>query len=94
MSIRNEVREPFHYLDVERIVSEQAESDGIEDLKPRVIAKVRETMRLIEAPLPERVRAWIHQICLQYTLPEAPRKMFRGKLAEAIDLASLPWRIQ
>lgn len=92
MTIHNTVREPFHYLNVESIVIRQVASSGTEGLKPRVVAEVREIIGLPSDPLPERVRTWVHQLCLRRTAPTAALQMFRGKLAEAIDLASLPGR--
>jgi hypothetical protein len=81
------IRIPFSHHDVEAIVTQEA-AEGTEDLKSRVAMKVREAMYITSGNLPERVRAWIHQICLPHTsgLP-APR--FTGKLAIPTDLSTL-----
>jgi hypothetical protein len=52
---------------------------------------VIELIGITDNKLPERIKTWIHQHCLVHTAG-TPMKDFTGKLAEPIDLASLPNR--
>jgi hypothetical protein len=89
MSPTQVIREPFHHTDVYAIVEQEAQVGDLEALKIRVTGRVEVLVGLPAAKLPERIRTWIHQICLRHTAPSAPIRMLRGKLAEPIDLASL-----
>ncbi|MDD2891733.1 MAG: hypothetical protein PHQ95_02105 [Candidatus Gracilibacteria bacterium] len=89
MAPQNKIRIPYQSADVQKIVDEVVEQSGVEGLKEKVIDKVKIAMQITSGNLPERVQTWVYKICLVHTggieLGE-----FTGKLAEPIDLASLP----
>lgn len=66
---------PFGPSDVQKIVNQEADNKGSTviikgsaDLKERVIRSVTEAMGLeTGAEFPERVRSWVHKLCLVYT---------------------------
>lgn len=66
MTVKNIIHESFDSENVSVIVDEEAKS-GTDELKDRVTAKVRERTGITTGNLPERVRTWIHQLCLPYT---------------------------
>jgi hypothetical protein len=84
------LRIPFSHTDVEEIVIQELEH-GTNELKDRVTLRVRDIVRIGEKDLPERVISWIYNLCLPHTAG-LPVKVFTGKLAKPIDLASLPNR--
>ena len=91
MTVKNIIHEPFGSEDVETIIKTEVQESGVDNLKDRVTARVRESTWIFEGNLPERVRAWIHQLYLHYAL-WTPLKKFTGKLAKPIDLRSIPNR--
>lgn len=89
MTVHNEVREPFSASDVSRIVRDEVIERGTDELKTRVLARVMQMIGITDGKLPERIRTWVYKICLHYTA-DTPLPVFSGKLAEPVDLASLP----
>ncbi len=83
-----DLRQPYSHLDVEMVVIAEL-SNGLDGLKDRVAAIISDNIGIND--LPERVRTWIHQICLPHT-SGLEQKVFTGKLADPIDLASLSRR--
>lgn len=82
------MRQPFSYENVQPIVTNTMRSFGPEDLKERVTEQVKKVTG-ITGWLPERIRTWIHQLCM-HAIQEKPIPHFSGKLAQPIDLDSLP----
>lgn len=85
-----DLREPFSDNQVFVVVLEEVEK-WTDNLKARVTTRVIELIGITDNKLPERIKTWIHQHCLVHTA-KTPMKDFTGKLAEPIDLASLPNR--
>ncbi len=77
----------FWYADVQEIVLEELEN-GTDELKERVRLAVISKIGILDDNLPEKIRAWVYQLCLPHTAG-TPQKIFTGKLARSIDLASL-----
>ena len=90
MSQLRDLREPFSDTNVFVVVIEEVEK-WTDNLKERVTAKVIDLIGITDNKIPERIKTWIHQHCLVHTA-WTPMKDFTGKLAEPIDLASLPNR--
>lgn len=86
------LRKPFHHTDVYAIVQEELKENDTDTLKLRVMGRVASIVGLPSTKLPERIKTWVHQLCMRVTAPSAPIRPFRGALAEAIDLDSLPNR--
>ncbi len=84
------IRQAFWYTDVQEIVEQELES-GTDELKERVRLAVISKMGLTDNTIPERVRGWIHQLCLTHTAGIA-HTGFSWKSSLPIDLASLPNR--
>ncbi len=84
------IRQAFWYTDVQEIVNIELKT-GTEDLKERVRLAVISKMELTDNKIPERVRTWIHQLCLTHTAGIV-HTGFSGKVSLPIDLISLPNR--
>lgn len=67
MTVKNILKEPFSHTDVEGIVLEVVNAGESDNLKIIVTQKVIDVIGLTDENLPERVKSWIHQICLPYT---------------------------
>lgn len=84
------IRQAFWYTDVQEIVNLELKT-GTDDLKERVRLAVISKMGLTDNTIPERVRTWIHQLCLTHTAGIV-HTGFSGKNSLPIDLTSLPNR--
>ncbi|MFA6090400.1 MAG: hypothetical protein WC774_01340 [Candidatus Gracilibacteria bacterium] len=80
---------PYGHTDVQEIVTAVVQESGIDSLKEKVITQVKNAMGITNGNIPQRVNTWIYNICLVHT-GEKPLRPFTGKLAEPLDLASLP----
>ncbi len=92
MAVTNSIQKPYSHTDVQAIVTTQLQ-EWTDWLKDRVTASVRGFLGIYESELPERIGTWIHQLCLPHTAG-LPAPTFRGKLANPIDLASIPQRVK
>ncbi len=82
------LRQPYSHLDVDMVVIAEL-ANGLDGLKDRVTDIVKDNIGIDQ--LPKRVSTWVHQLCLPHT-SGLEQKKFTGKLADAIDLATLPRR--
>lgn len=64
------IRIPFSHTDVQRAVNIELEAAGTDGLKERVTARLKYTMDITSGNFPVRVRSWVHQICVPYTIDQ------------------------
>ena len=83
-----DLRQSYGHLDVDMVVIAEL-SNGLDGLKDRVADIIKGNIGIDQ--LPKRVSTWVHQLCLPHT-SGLEQKKFTGKLADPIDLASLPRR--
>lgn len=88
MLTKPDLRQPYSHLDVEMVVIAEL-PNGLDGLKDRVAAIITDNIGIDQ--LPKRVSAWVYQLCLPHT-SGLEQKVFTGKLADPIDLASLSQR--